>query len=393
MSNVNFAISLLCCLLTASLLHGQDNKERNWQLTGYQKDLQTWLFLNDLPSDDFLQDNLLHNRLNFTWFSGEAWRLRADLRTRAFFGDVVQADPKFADRIGDANNDYLDLSVVLVDSRSWVIQTMLDRLYLEYSAEKWEVRLGRQRINWGISTIWNPNDIFNAYDFTDFDYEERPGSDALRLRYFTGFASSLEMAARLFDRWEEAIVAGLWKFNKGSYDIQLLGGYVTGDFVIGGGWAGNLGNAGWKGEVSWFLPQQEENEQSFALTTGWDYVFPSGFYLNNGYLYNSQGVTNADISGLFVFDLSAKNLYPYRHAVFVQGVYPLSPLVNLGGAIIYSPVEVHPLFINPTCTISMGTNWDLDLIGQLTFNENVQGNYVGPVQAVFVRVKYSFELE
>lgn len=39
---------------------------------------------------------------------------------------------------------------------------------------------------------WNPNDWFNTYNYFDFDYEERPGTDAIRVRvYFKDGMSSL----------------------------------------------------------------------------------------------------------------------------------------------------------------------------------------------------------
>ncbi|MCB0557706.1 MAG: hypothetical protein KDD09_02100, partial [Phaeodactylibacter sp.] len=152
----------------------------------------------------FLQDNLIHNRLNFRWMINDELKLRTDLRTRVFYGDLVRANPNYGDAIDNVNNDYFDLSLVLLDENAWVVQSMIDRLYLEYFKGNWEVRLGRQRINWGISTVWNPNDIFNAFSFTDFDYEERPGSDALRVKYYTGFASSVELAVRMFDHFDEA---------------------------------------------------------------------------------------------------------------------------------------------------------------------------------------------
>jgi hypothetical protein len=131
------------------------------------------------------------------------------------------------------NNDYLDLSLVLIDGSSLVLHTMLDRLYMEYVSGSWEIRLGRQRINWGINTVWNPNDVFNAFAFTDFDYEERPGSDALRIRRYLGFASSVEVAINAFDKLEDAVIAGMFKFNTGQYDYQILAGYVRGRFCAG----------------------------------------------------------------------------------------------------------------------------------------------------------------
>ena len=54
----------------------------------------------------------------------------------------------------------------------------------------------RQRINWGQTLVWNPNDIFNAYSYFDFDYIERPGSDAIRLQYYPDYSSAIEMAVK-----------------------------------------------------------------------------------------------------------------------------------------------------------------------------------------------------
>ena len=379
---------LLIFSLLPHLLIGQD-EPKSFEVSGYMKNLQSWLFLNNLPQDDFLQDNLLHHRLNTKWYINEHWTFKADLRSRAFFGDAVKATANYADLVNDANNDYFDLSAVIVDSRSWVIHTMLDRLYLEYSKDKWEIRVGRQRVNWGISTIWNPNDIYNAFAFTDFDYEERPGSDALRIKYYSGVTSSIEVVAKAADHINEAVIAGMLKFNKWNYDFQLLSGIVQNEWALGGGWAGNIKNAGFKGEWTLFLPLEAQQANSFAFTLGTDYVFANGLYANIGYLYNSNGTTSDNILGLFNFELSAKNLYPYRHGILLQGSIPISPLINGSMAIIYSPVNVHPLFFNPAFTYSIATDWDLDLVGQLVFNEQ-GGSFQSPLQALFLRLKFSY---
>ncbi len=388
----------------ASSAPGQETGS-SFVLNGYLKDLQSVFFLNQaLPVgggngpglDTFLIDNLIHNRLNADWYLSDAFRINAELRSRIFYGDLVRASPDFSDMVKEANNDYFQLSWVLVDEPSYVVHTMLDRFYLEYVHEKLEIRLGRQRVNWGISTVWNPNDLFNAFDYTDFDYEERPGTDALRVKYYTGFASSAELVVSAFDRWEEARMAAKWSFNQWSYDVQLLAGLVEGDIALGLGWAGNLGQAGLKGEMTWFKAMDEwfadyaDPRDAFALTLGVDYSFSNSLYGQVSYLYNSLGSTDASSGELFTFRLSAKNLYPYRHAVFVQATYPLTPLVNMGLAVIYSPVSVHALFLNPTFTYNLATNWDLDLIGQLTFNREPDRGYVSPVQALFLRIKWSF---
>jgi len=360
------------------------------QVKGYMKNLQTWIFLKTGHPYQFLQDGLLHQRTNFRYTPGPRWQLAADFRTRAFFGDLVKQQPGYADGVENTVNDIADLSLVLLERPSWVVHTMLDRLYAEYSYEKWEIRLGRQRINWGISTVWNPNDIFNAFAFTDFDYEERPGSDAVRVRYFSGFASSVEVAVKAFDRWEEAVAAGLWKFNFREFDIQVLAGYARQDLVLGAGWAGNLGNAGIKGEFSYFSPLKQTGKAAFALTAAVDYSTSRNLYMQAGYLYNSLGAFRGAPGGIFNFQLSAKNLYPYRHALFGQASYPFTPLLNGGIAIIYSPVEARALFLNPVLTISAAADWDLDLVGQIVAGRDDSGGFNSLLQAIFIRTKFSF---
>ncbi|MEL6639271.1 MAG: hypothetical protein AAFW73_07260 [Bacteroidota bacterium] len=382
---------VLLVLLTGGRAGAQDTEEKpqRFFLTGYVKSLQTVIGLQSPRGDTLLTDNLLHQRLNSRWVLGERWQLRTDLRTRIFYGELVKQNPRYAEQVEATVNDVADLSTVLINRSSLVMHTIIDRWYLEYLYNNWEIRLGRQRVNWGISTVWNPNDIFNAFAFTDFDYEERPGSDALRLRYYTGFASSVELAVKAFDDWEEAVAAGLLKWNKWSYDFQVLAGIVERDLVLGGGWAGNIKEASFKGEWSYFHSLVDSIGNSFSATLGLDYSFKNGLFTSLGFLFNSNGTLGGGADDLFSFELSAKNLYPYQWAIFTQASQAVTPLLNLSLSLIYSPGDAHALFLNPNFNYSIAANWDLTLTGQLTFSQESQG-YASPVQAGFLRVKYSF---
>jgi len=117
-----------------------------------------------------------------------------------------------------------------------------------------EVRVGRQRINWGVNLAWNPNDIFNAYNFIDFDYKERPGTDAVRFQYFGKNMSGFEVAYSPRAEWRQHTAALMYRLNAQGYDIQLIAGQYQTDVTAGIGWAGNLGNSGFKGEAQWFGP-------------------------------------------------------------------------------------------------------------------------------------------
>ena len=377
-------------LFASATLFSQEDKAPNWDLRGYLKSMQTTYFVK-LPfssESTMFNDQLLHNRLNFRWFPSENFTLTAEVRNRIFWGDQVRFDPGFIKNANEGSDDFFDWSAGYRNKKGYALHTTLDRFYGEYKVGLWEVRLGRQRVNWGIGTTWNPNDIFNAFSFTDFDYEERPGSDALRVQRYTGVASSVEVAVKAFRHWDEATGAILAKFHTGSYDWQVLAGVAENFGVLGGGWAGNLGDASFKGEAAFFTPLGDSLDNSFALAAGIDYTFSNQIYLNASLLYNSKGSTGSGAEDLFTFELSARNLYPYRYAALLQVAYPLTPLLNSNFVAVYSPGSANALFVNPALTYSLAPNWDLDVIAQVVFQKN--GKYESPVQAGFLRVKWSF---
>ena len=391
-------IIIFLCILPV-VLFGQTEQPSKWQVQGYLKYLNSSVFVptdqSPLPilnSKKFLiNDNLLHNRLKIKYFASSQFTFHAELRNRIFWGDQVRftllAGGDYLEGINQGSDDYFDWSLGLQNNSGYAMHTTMDRLYAEWMQHKWEVRLGRQRVNWGIGTIWNPNDIFNAYNFTDFDYEERPGSDALRIKRYLGYASSIEIAVNTFKNKEDFIGAAKANFHTGTYDWQLLAGIVEEYLTFGGGWAGNLGNASFKGEASWFTPLPDSLENSFALTFGIDYTFENQLYVNGGVLFNSNGTTGSG-EDLLTFQLSARNLYPYKYSMLAQAAYPINPLLNGALIAVYSPGEAHALFLNPVLTYSLSQNWDLDLVGQLAFQK--EEKYRSLVQAAFIRVKWSF---
>lgn len=288
--------------------------------------MQILLFFNDVYLDllqgklvdIFFQDNFIYNCFNFCWYLDDNWMVWVDLWIWVFYGSFVQASFGYGDQVDDVNNDYFDLFYVIFNEWAWVMYIMLDCLYMEYVNDKLEVWLGWQCINWGISMVWNFNDIFNVFVFIDFDYEEWLGSDVFWVKYYIGFVLSVELAVGMFDDIDEVMMAGFWWFNKWFYDFQVLVGYIWGDWVLGGGWAGNLGNVGLKGEFICFLLVEDLDEDLvFVVMLGLDYFFFNFLYVSLGYLYNSEGGICNSIIGFFVFEFLACNLYFYWYVFFV----------------------------------------------------------------------------
>ncbi len=361
-------------------------EEKNWWVRGYVKDLVSM----NIADDSINFDNLIHNRLNFKWFPNNHVNVHFEVRNRFFWGETVKDVPGYGNFI-DTNDDYLDLSV-MTEKNSLLFHSMIDRAFVEWYDSKWEVRLGRQRINWGINLVWNPNDLFNAYSFFDFDYEERPGSDALRIKRYTGVASSMEFAVNAADEFDEMVIAGLWKWNKWGYDVQVLAGKAQEDITVGLGWAGNIKTAGFKGEITYFMPYATGSESLLATLMA-DYSFQNSLYLAGSFLYSSGSAVNPGLQeGVNLFSqerLTAKSLSPFRYASFLQVSYSVHPLVNVSASTIYYPNKRDPLFINPGVSFSMKPNFDINLISQLYF-ERLPDGYEALAKLVFLRAKWSF---
>jgi len=225
-------VSSLIFFTTKIFPQDDSTQKSKWlEFHGYIKDLQSVSFGG--AGDSLTSSNLIHNRLNFKFNISPGISGRLEIRNRIFYGEQIAQIPEFG-KIINQYPGYFNLSKLWVDDSNFVVQSVIDRMLLQYSTDKWDVKIGRQRINWGINNIWNPNDIFNAYNFLDFDYEERPGNDAIRIQHFFKYNSALEFAYKPGKEKDQTIAAVLYKFNKREYDIQFLAGVFNTDIVVGG---------------------------------------------------------------------------------------------------------------------------------------------------------------
>lgn len=367
----------------------KNDKVKHWSLNGYLKDLQSIQFTD--INKKWTLDNLIHNRLDLHWYADSLWKVHVGLRNRLMFGESVPLY-KQNKALLDGSNDFFDLSKTIASGNSYLLHSTIDRANIDFTKGKWQVTAGRQRINWGLNMVWNPNDIFNAYSYFDFDYEERPGTDAVRVQYYLNSTSSAEFAYKPGKHFGETIAAGLYRFNKGSYDIQLLSGIMNNDFVFGGGWSGVLGKAGFNGEITGFTPKKDFqlSKTIVSASAGINYTFPSSLYLHGAYLLNSGGVLHADstTASLLLNNVSAKSLSPSRHSLFAEGAFQFTPLVRGDLAGIINPSD-GSFFAGPFFTFSLTNSMELLTGGQLFFGRS-NSLYGGYGKIIFIRFKWSF---
>jgi hypothetical protein len=282
-----------------------------------------------------------------------------------------------------------DLSWNIVDQKSYFLNTAVDRYWADYNNGKFQARIGRQRINWGQTLVWNPNDIFNPYSVFDVDYVERPGCDAIRLQYFPSAASAVEFAVK-GDANDLVTAAGLYRFNKWGYDFQVLAGYADSqDLVAGTGWSGAFKSISFRGEASWFQPvgKYSEGKGRGLFTIGFDKVFTNNSMMQVQVMYCNDPPEPADFSSFYRGTMSAKDLAFSKFSAFAQGTYAITPLMNLSLSAMWLP-DLKGYFIGPSFDYSIAENFDLSLIWQY-FTSKMSGvevrNNLG-----FLRFKYSF---
>ena len=355
-------------------------------LNGYITSMQSAMF--DSLSGPFLNENLIHNRLNFKAYLNDKITFAAEFRNRLFTGDMVRYGRPYAGMIGD-DNGVVDMSWNIIEEQSFLLNTTIDRLWFDLHYDKFQITIGRQRINWGQTFVWNPNDIFNAYSYFDFDYIERPGSDALRLQYFPSSSSVAEFALKVDDE-NDVTAAGLWRFSMWNYDIQFLAGLMNSeDVVIGAGWSGSIGSMSFRGEGTWFDPYEDfpGDESTVIVTAGIDKVFKNNSIAQIQLMYCNDPFDLNYFNSFYSGNFSSKQLAFSEFTAFGQFTWAATPLLNLAIAAMWFP-DLEGYFAGPSMDYSLSENLDFSLIWQ-HFDALMDGEQTR-LNIGFLRLKYSF---
>jgi hypothetical protein len=334
--------------------------------------------------------------LNTRWYPADNIKAVMELRLRAYYGGSVEHAQNFVDQIKE-KYDYLNLDAVLWKEKKSVGYGEIDRLYLDWNYDKLEFTLGRQRIAWETSWVWNPMDIFNPLSVLDFDYEERPAVDAMRAQYYTGAVSKVEFAFKPAKEKKNIIAAGLLSLNYNDYDFNIIGGTKYDRWFTGFGWVGDIYDAGFRGEIlisegiKTTVPLYNysfgSNKVVYSFVISGDYTFPNSFYLHTEILHNNVGVKDSTV----LFQQTALELgflSAARWSWYQEFAYDFHPLVR--GTIfgLFNPDD-KSFVIVPSVSYSIITNLDLMLIG-MVFNGHSFTEFGDYGTTIFIRFKYSF---
>ena len=268
----------------------------------------------------------------------------------------------------------MDLRWHPVQEDRFQLQHFVDRLYFRQNFLWGAVIVGRQRISWGSGRIWNPTDLFNPINPASFDKIEKDGADAVSFKYYIGDFTDVQVVynPRLArgqrdgapDAPDSSNYAARFRTNVDEFDLSLMGGYFDRRTIVGGDFAGNLFDAGVRGEAVW-SPANDDRDAYVRFLLGADYQFTSRLYAVIEYLHNGEGTTNVehyDIYRLFtgeILNLSTDYLY-------LGGTYLLHPLV-VGNFGVTSGLSDGSGFVTAGATWSTSDNSSLSIGALLPF--------------------------
>lgn len=363
--------------------------EKSWDLDGYVRYMTTY---NIPEAQDNTLDHLIHNRLNFEYRFSPYWRMNVGMRNRALWGDVL--DIAHYPELVELDTGYLDLS------KNWredevILNSQLDRLYITWQREDWKAQLGRFRVNWSVNTIWNPNDIYNAYSIYDFDYEEKAGTDAVMVSKTLGFADGIDIIFSPANAPDQNSISLRYFANQSGSDYQMIAGRTKRDFAIGAGFATDIHEAGFRGELTWFDPVDSEyqgrsTQRSMVGSLESDYSFGGArSWLGRvAWLFISEPEEALSALAYLNLPLNAKTLSFTQHTFYADMSFDLTALNRVTASASY--YDDGSIFTGLSSNYSLATDWQLLSVLQ-SFN-GTGDSLFGETPAIFLfaNIRYSF---
>ena len=236
----------------------------------------------------------------------------------------------------------------------------IDRLSLRFDlGENADLVIGRQPVSWATTLFLTPSDPFSPFDPADPFREYRAGVDAVRLRYYRGAFTQLEVVARPArvgaDRDQTMTLLGRASSNYGGWDVGLWAGIVHDTFGAAASLSGAVGLWALRAEAA---VRDLDDRLVVRGTVGLDRTFAIArrdLYVVIEYQRDGLGATSPD--GLIA--AASSRAYAQgevqvlgRDVGALQLSYQLHPLFS-GGALLLGSLRDGSLLIGPSLSYSV----------------------------------------
>lgn len=312
--------------------------------------------------------------------------IRIDYDQEAHFGSFVHTGDFRLSRKMSEDRQFLDLSHTLADGTGAYYLHRLYRASAKYTSERFDMEIGRQQIPWGRGHFFTPTDVFNPFNPTQIELEERDGVDAVNLtgRLGGGLDGEFIYTPRGRRLHPQRIMGRLSKDIQG-YEVGVLGGRYWRDHIVGLDFEGNLGGAALRGEG---IFQEANNERDFfKYTLNMDYNFPRNILGLVEYHFNGEGKgrrKDYDVRRFLTGDI--RQMARNYGAVLIQ--HDFTPLLKGGNRLIMN-MDDSSFFVRPELQYEALSNLFLMVSAQLMLGN--KGDEYDQGQNLYMgEIAYSF---
>ena len=279
---------LILCLF----LNKTEAKSAELDFSGYFYNLPaiqktSELFGSNITDKDYFLADI--SRLRFTPVVnfGMNTQVHLDYEINTFVSDITI--PGFAFTNIAANRQAVDLNWNLAEEKKFQANHFIDRLFIKQFFDWGELVFGRQRISWGVGRIWQPTDLFNQINPANFSKFEKDGADAISSKLYLGRFTDLELVVNFREMFEDYNYGARFRTNFNEFDVSALAGHFDKRVVAGGDFAGNLFDAGIRGELMISADKFDPQSNFYKALLGIDYQFNSKLYGLLEYKHNGEG--------------------------------------------------------------------------------------------------------
>ena len=312
-----------------SLLLLQLSAQVSYDFSGYVVNMPIYQPAKDLKIVDLNNQflDLTRLRLRPTLYLGDNSRFNLEYEINALYlsdaglGLFSLNSVSTRRQLGKLNWD-------IVKEDHFILSHFIDRLTFRQDFNFGNIEIGRQRISWGTGRIWNPTDLFNPISPANFAKIEKDGADAVSAMFYLGNFTDLNIVYNPTDDFKNSNYGFRFRTNFAEYDVSLIGGYFDKRIVAGLDFAGNLFDAGVRGEGIFSVNESNSDDSYAKFILGADYQFTSKIYAVIEYHFNGEGKSNSsDYEILKLVNGDILNLN--KHYLYTGLTYQATPLLSL----------------------------------------------------------------
>lgn len=231
----------------------------------------------------------------------------------------------------------------------------LDRASINYSTKYADISIGRDAIAWGSARIINPTDVVTPFSFDQLDTEDRVGVDAIRIRIPIGVLGEVDTGyvfGENFD-YERSALFLRTQLNAVETDFSISLIQFQRNLLAGIDITRGIGGAGFWLEAAYvftgpFMDVYSASDNYLRTSIGLDYSFNGSLFTFIEYHFNGAGTENPldYIDNLNQPAYMVGGVYLFGIHYISPGIsYQLTPLINIGGQILFNLSDKSATFI------------------------------------------------